>query len=77
MAQLHHLLDSNSSLVHGSFAEIHGFSLAPSLRILMDLPHDAGPQATLPRPLRHLNDPDGLLLTQDAHFSRLREMRGV
>lgn len=71
-AQLHHLLDSDRSLFRSSFAEILVLSFPLSLRIPADLTHDVGPQATLPRPLRHLNDPDGLLQTQDAHFSGLK-----
>lgn len=74
VALFHHLLDLNSSLFQHILSEILVFRLPLSLRILADLLHDVCPQATLPRPLGHLNDPDGLLPTQEACLLRLREI---
>lgn len=77
VTELHHLLDMNSSLLLYSFTRILVFSLFCQSLIIPYIPHDTGPQATLPRPLCHLNDPNGFLQTQDARDDRLREIRAV
>ena len=66
IVQCKHLLDAEGRCVGVIGLLVRGHALPPL--VPLDVPHEAGPEAALPRPLRHLKGPDGLL-----HAHRLGE----